>query len=195
LGVVCWLAQQAAFSVISRLVRAPCSPSWTRRSTAATYSRSSSAPSTPPTPARARTRRRCSTPARSRGAARRRARARDLPKHFDRPVLDFLTREDVEALLEAPDRASWSGQRGAVLLAVLYNHHRHRPLARTRGHRHHPPLRRSRPRHERGRAPAPRRTLAQARPLHGIRPAARLPRELGRGTSCTRPIGDGGVRI
>jgi integrase/recombinase XerD len=43
------------------------------------------------------------------------------PKRFDRPALDFLTREEVEALLEAPDRASWSGQRDAVLLAVLYN--------------------------------------------------------------------------
>jgi site-specific recombinase XerD len=42
-------------------------------------------------------------------------------KRFDRPALDFLTREEVEALLEAPDRSSWSGQRDAVLLAVLYN--------------------------------------------------------------------------
>jgi len=43
------------------------------------------------------------------------------PKRFDRPALGFLSREEVEALLEAPDRASWSGQRDAVLLAVLYN--------------------------------------------------------------------------
>ena len=43
------------------------------------------------------------------------------PKRFDRPALDFLTREKVEALLEAPDRSSWSGHRDAVLLAVLYN--------------------------------------------------------------------------
>jgi site-specific recombinase XerD len=43
------------------------------------------------------------------------------PKRFDRPALDFLTREEVEALLDAPDRATWSGQRDAVLLAVLYN--------------------------------------------------------------------------
>jgi site-specific recombinase XerD len=43
------------------------------------------------------------------------------PKRFDRPALDFLSREEVDALLEAPDRATWSGQRDAVLLAVLYN--------------------------------------------------------------------------
>lgn len=43
------------------------------------------------------------------------------PKRFDRPPLDFLTRAEVEALLAAPDQASWSGQRDAVLLAVLYN--------------------------------------------------------------------------
>jgi len=42
-------------------------------------------------------------------------------KRFDRPALDFLTRAEVEALLTAPDQASWSGQRDAVLLAVLYN--------------------------------------------------------------------------
>ena len=41
------------------------------------------------------------------------------PKRFDRPALDFLTRAEVEALLAAPDQASWSGQRDAVLLAVL----------------------------------------------------------------------------
>jgi integrase/recombinase XerD len=43
------------------------------------------------------------------------------PKRFDRPALDFLTREEVDALLAAPDRSSWSGHRDAVLLAVLYN--------------------------------------------------------------------------
>lgn len=42
-------------------------------------------------------------------------------KRFDRPALDFLTRAEVEALLAAPDQASWSGQRDAVLLAMLYN--------------------------------------------------------------------------
>lgn len=43
------------------------------------------------------------------------------PKRFDRPALDFLTREEIDALLDAPDRSSWSGHRDAVLLAVLYN--------------------------------------------------------------------------
>lgn len=43
------------------------------------------------------------------------------PKRFDRPALDFLTREEVEALLAAPDRGTWSGERDAVLFAVLYN--------------------------------------------------------------------------
>ena len=32
-------------------------------------------------------------------------------KRFDRPALDFLSREEVEALLDAPDRTTWSGQR------------------------------------------------------------------------------------
>src|SRR3970282_1688789 len=49
-------------------------------------------------------------------------RVRAIPtKRFDRPVLGFLSREEVEALLDAPDRATWSGQRDAVMLATLYN--------------------------------------------------------------------------
>lgn len=43
------------------------------------------------------------------------------PKRFDRPALGFLSREEVTALLDAPDQTSWSGQRDAVLLALLYN--------------------------------------------------------------------------
>lgn len=42
-------------------------------------------------------------------------------KRFDRPALDFLTRDEIDALLAAPDRHTWSGHRDAVLLAVLYN--------------------------------------------------------------------------
>jgi len=42
-------------------------------------------------------------------------------KRFDRPVLGFLSREEVQALLDAPDRSTWSGRRDAVLFAVLYN--------------------------------------------------------------------------
>jgi len=42
-------------------------------------------------------------------------------KRFDRPALEFLSRDEVKALLDAPDRSTWSGQRDAVLLATLYN--------------------------------------------------------------------------
>jgi integrase/recombinase XerD len=43
------------------------------------------------------------------------------PKRFDRPALDFLTREEISALLDAPDTSTWSGRRDATLFAVLYN--------------------------------------------------------------------------
>src|SRR5713226_7667398 len=42
-------------------------------------------------------------------------------KRFDRPVLGFLSREEVQALLDAPDRTTWSGRRDAMLFALLYN--------------------------------------------------------------------------
>jgi site-specific recombinase XerD len=42
-------------------------------------------------------------------------------KRFDRPVLGYLTREQITAILNAPDRRTWSGHRDAVLLATLYN--------------------------------------------------------------------------
>lgn len=42
-------------------------------------------------------------------------------KRVDHPVLGFLSREEVQALLDAPDRTTWSGRRDAVLFAVLYN--------------------------------------------------------------------------
>lgn len=42
-------------------------------------------------------------------------------KRYDRPLLGFLTREEAEAVLSAPDRGTWSGHRDAVLLALLYN--------------------------------------------------------------------------
>jgi integrase/recombinase XerD len=42
-------------------------------------------------------------------------------KRFDRPVLGYLTREQVTAILAAPDRGTWSGRRDAVLLATAYN--------------------------------------------------------------------------
>lgn len=43
------------------------------------------------------------------------------PKRFDRPALEYLTREEVQALLAAPDRTRWSGRRDTILLTVLYN--------------------------------------------------------------------------
>lgn len=43
------------------------------------------------------------------------------PKRFDQPVLGYLTREEVNAVLAAPDRSTWSGQRDAVMLATMYN--------------------------------------------------------------------------
>jgi len=42
-------------------------------------------------------------------------------KRFDQPVLGYLTREQIAAILAAPDRATWGGQRDAVLFAVAYN--------------------------------------------------------------------------
>jgi integrase/recombinase XerD len=42
-------------------------------------------------------------------------------KRFDRPVLGYLTREQIAAILAAPDRGTWSGRRDAVLLATADN--------------------------------------------------------------------------
>jgi integrase/recombinase XerD len=42
-------------------------------------------------------------------------------KRFDRPVLGYLSREQVAAILAAPDRHTWSGRRDAALLATAYN--------------------------------------------------------------------------
>lgn len=42
-------------------------------------------------------------------------------KRFDRPLVGFLSREEIEAVLQAPDSHTWSGQRDRVLLATLYN--------------------------------------------------------------------------
>jgi integrase/recombinase XerD len=42
-------------------------------------------------------------------------------KRFDRPVLGYLSREQVAAILAAPDPRSWSGRRDAVMLATAYN--------------------------------------------------------------------------
>jgi integrase/recombinase XerD len=42
-------------------------------------------------------------------------------KRFDRPLLGFLSREEMNAILEAPDRTTWSGQRDHVMLTTFYN--------------------------------------------------------------------------
>jgi hypothetical protein len=42
-------------------------------------------------------------------------------KRFDRVPVSYLSREDVTAILTAPDRNSWSGDRDAVMLATMYN--------------------------------------------------------------------------
>ena len=42
-------------------------------------------------------------------------------KRFERPLVGFLTRDHIEALLAAPDPGPWSGQRDRVMFATLYN--------------------------------------------------------------------------
>ena len=42
-------------------------------------------------------------------------------KRFERPLVGFLSREQIEAVLAAPDRNTWSGQRDRVMFATLYN--------------------------------------------------------------------------
>jgi site-specific recombinase XerD len=42
-------------------------------------------------------------------------------KRCDRPLLGFLTREEIEAVLAALDLTTWSGRRDQALLATLYN--------------------------------------------------------------------------
>jgi len=42
-------------------------------------------------------------------------------KRFDRKIIGFLDREEINAILCAPDITTWSGRRDIVLLAILYN--------------------------------------------------------------------------
>lgn len=42
-------------------------------------------------------------------------------KRFDRPRMNFLLREEVQTLLDAPDSSTFSGRRDRVMFAVLYN--------------------------------------------------------------------------
>lgn len=42
-------------------------------------------------------------------------------KRFERPLIGFLSREEIQAILEAPNPDTWSGQRDRALLTTLYN--------------------------------------------------------------------------
>jgi integrase/recombinase XerD len=42
-------------------------------------------------------------------------------KRFEHPLVGFLSREEIDALLGAPDTSTWCGQRDHVLFTVLYN--------------------------------------------------------------------------
>lgn len=42
-------------------------------------------------------------------------------KRFNRPLLGYLTREEIAAVVEAPDSQTWSGRRDRSLLALIYN--------------------------------------------------------------------------
>jgi len=42
-------------------------------------------------------------------------------KRFDRPLLGFLSREEIEAILAAPDPSTWSGYRDQVMFTAFYN--------------------------------------------------------------------------
>ncbi len=42
-------------------------------------------------------------------------------KRFDRPMLGFLSRDDMQAVLNVPDTQSWVGQRDRALLTTMYN--------------------------------------------------------------------------
>lgn len=42
-------------------------------------------------------------------------------KRFDHPLPEFLSREEIQAILDAPDTRTWCGQRDRALLTTLYN--------------------------------------------------------------------------
>lgn len=42
-------------------------------------------------------------------------------KRFDRPVLTFLSREEMQAVIEAPDNSTWNGHRDRVMFTIFYN--------------------------------------------------------------------------
>jgi site-specific recombinase XerD len=42
-------------------------------------------------------------------------------KRFDRPLLGFLSRDEVQAILDAPDTTTWCGHRDRAMFSMLYN--------------------------------------------------------------------------
>ena len=42
-------------------------------------------------------------------------------KRHDKPVVGFLTKAEIDALLTAPDPSTWTGQRDRAMLALMYN--------------------------------------------------------------------------
>ena len=42
-------------------------------------------------------------------------------KRFEQPLIGFLSRDQIEAILAAPDQNTWAGQRDRVMFATLYN--------------------------------------------------------------------------
>ncbi len=42
-------------------------------------------------------------------------------KRFERPLVGFLSREQIQAILDAPDPGTWSGRRDRVMFSTLYN--------------------------------------------------------------------------
>ncbi len=42
-------------------------------------------------------------------------------KRYERPLIGYVSREEIKAILEAPDENTWSGQRDRVLFATMYN--------------------------------------------------------------------------
>lgn len=42
-------------------------------------------------------------------------------KRFDRPMVGFLSRDEIRAIIEAPDASTWAGQRDRAMFSTLYN--------------------------------------------------------------------------
>ncbi|WP_234791252.1 MULTISPECIES: tyrosine-type recombinase/integrase [Agrobacterium] len=42
-------------------------------------------------------------------------------KRFDRPMVGFLSRDEIRTIIEAPDPSTWAGQRDRAMFSTLYN--------------------------------------------------------------------------